>query len=69
MARTLINNPANLNRGIFICLIPKRPAGQSVAPARSAPINQLQQQFSKWPIMGMEKLIVIDKSGNVVRVK
>lgn len=31
--------------------------------------SELQQQFTKWPVMGMDKLIVIDKSGNAVRIK
>lgn len=32
-------------------------------------IAQLQQQFTKWPVVGMDKLIIIDKYGNAVRVK
>lgn len=31
--------------------------------------SQLQQQLTKWPIMGMDKLIIIDKSGNAIRMK
>ncbi|WP_196302247.1 hypothetical protein [Yersinia pseudotuberculosis] len=33
----------------------------------SAP--ELQRQLTKWPIMGLDKVIVIDKSGNAIRVK
>lgn len=33
----------------------------------SAP--ELQQQFTKWPIMGLDKIIIIDKTGNAIRVK
>ncbi|MEQ4454236.1 hypothetical protein ABNT06_22880 [Kosakonia sacchari] len=33
------------------------------------PLPVLQQQLSKWPIMGLDKVIVVDKSGNAVRVK
>ena len=29
----------------------------------------LQAQFNKWPVMGLDKLIIIDKSGNAIRVK
>ncbi len=32
-------------------------------------IPSLQQQLTKWPIMGLDKVIVIDKSGNPVRIK
>ncbi|WP_369126329.1 hypothetical protein [Yersinia wautersii] len=32
-------------------------------------VSELQQQFTKWPIMGLDKVIVIDKTGNVIRVK
>lgn len=32
-------------------------------------VPALQKQFTQWPIMGMDKLIIIDKSGNAVRVK
>ncbi len=32
-------------------------------------IPALQQQLSKWPIMGLNKVIIIDKSGNVVRIR
>jgi len=32
-------------------------------------IKALQNQFSQWPVLGMDKLIVIDKSGNAIRVK
>ncbi|MBZ8327737.1 hemagglutinin repeat-containing protein [Escherichia coli] len=31
--------------------------------------SELQQQFIKWPVIGMDKLIIIDKSGNAVRIK
>lgn len=33
----------------------------------SAP--ELQQQFTKWPIVGLDKIIIIDKTGNAIRVK
>lgn len=33
----------------------------------SAP--ELQQQFTKWPIVGLDKIIIIDKTGNPIRVK
>ncbi|MDE1479832.1 hypothetical protein KKJ01_16740 [Xenorhabdus bovienii] len=29
----------------------------------------LQEQFTKWPIMGLDKVIIIDKSSNAIRVK
>ncbi|UPS63849.1 VENN motif pre-toxin domain-containing protein [Providencia rettgeri] len=32
-------------------------------------VPELQQQLTKWPIMGLDKVIIIDKSGNAVRVK
>lgn len=32
-------------------------------------MKALQNQFSKWPVLGMDKLIIIDKSGNAIRVK
>lgn len=32
-------------------------------------IPSLQQQLNKWPILGLDKVIVIDKSGNPVRIK
>lgn len=32
-------------------------------------MKALQNQFSQWPVLGMDKLIVIDKSGNAIRVK
>lgn len=32
-------------------------------------VPALQNQFTQWPIMGMDKLIIIDKSGNAIRVK
>lgn len=32
-------------------------------------MQTLQNQFTQWPILGMDKLIIIDKSGNVIRVK
>jgi hypothetical protein len=27
------------------------------------------QQFTKWPIVGLDKIIIIDKTGNAIRVK
>ena len=32
-------------------------------------IPSLQQQLNNWPIIGLDKVIVIDKSGNPVRIK
>ncbi|MEI9535675.1 VENN motif pre-toxin domain-containing protein, partial [Moellerella wisconsensis] len=32
-------------------------------------VPELQQQLTKWPIMGLDKVIIIDKTGNAVRVK
>ncbi|SUB31690.1 Uncharacterised protein [Yersinia pseudotuberculosis] len=29
----------------------------------------LQSQFNQWPIMGLDKVIVIDKAGNAIRIK
>ncbi len=29
----------------------------------------LQNQFTQWPIMGLDKVIVIDKTGNAIRIK
>jgi hypothetical protein len=29
----------------------------------------LQEQFTKWPIMGLDKVIIIDKSGHAIRVR
>ncbi|ARJ40940.1 Contact-dependent inhibition of growth factor CdiA [Pantoea alhagi] len=34
-----------------------------------ASLPALQNQLSQWPIIGLEKVIVIDKSGNVIRIK
>lgn len=35
--------------------------------AVSVPV--IQQQLTKWPIMGLDKVIVVDKSGNAIRIK
>lgn len=32
-------------------------------------IPELQKQLTQWPIMGLDKVIVIDKTGNAIRVK
>ncbi|NIH20118.1 VENN motif pre-toxin domain-containing protein [Morganella morganii] len=32
-------------------------------------VPELQQQLTKWPIMGLDKVIIIDKSGNAIRIK
>ncbi|MFQ1040692.1 hypothetical protein [Gilliamella sp. CG16] len=32
-------------------------------------IDALEEQFSKWEIKGLDKIIVIDKSGNITRIK
>lgn len=32
-------------------------------------VPALQQQLTNWPIMGLDKVIVVDKSGNVIRIK
>lgn len=32
-------------------------------------VPALQQQLTKWPIMGLEKVVIIDKSGNTIRIK
>ncbi|MEN3753879.1 hypothetical protein ABC733_18155 [Mangrovibacter sp. SLW1] len=32
-------------------------------------VPELQKQLTQWPIMGLDKVIVIDKTGNAIRVK
>nr|WP_051916750.1 MULTISPECIES: hemagglutinin repeat-containing protein [unclassified Serratia (in: enterobacteria)] len=32
-------------------------------------IPELQKQLTQWPIMGLDKVIIIDKTGNAIRVK
>lgn len=32
-------------------------------------VNALKEQFSQWKIKGLDKIIVIDKSGNITRIK
>ncbi|HDU8494612.1 TPA: hypothetical protein RG419_001219 [Morganella morganii] len=32
-------------------------------------VPELQQQLTKWPVMGLDKVIIVDKSGNVIRMK
>ena len=32
-------------------------------------VDALEEQFSKWEIKGLDKIIVIDKSGNITRIK
>lgn len=32
-------------------------------------VPELQQQLTKWPVMGLDKVIIVDKSGNVMRMK
>ena len=32
-------------------------------------VPAIQQQLTKWPIMGLDKVIVVDKSGNAIRIK
>ncbi|WP_052219452.1 VENN motif pre-toxin domain-containing protein [Providencia rettgeri] len=32
-------------------------------------VPAIQQQLTKWPIVGLDKVIVVDKSGNAIRIK
>ena len=38
-------------------------------PDTKVNVPELQKQLTQWPIMGLDKVIVFDKTGNAIRVK